>query len=114
MLAMIAVLAFLADVFFTYTRTQGAFGYWHLSVLQSVLGMAALVSTQALSYVAGIIRRHRAAIGSCWRELNPGLQAMLVLVHKGATLAELGAYSGRRTVRWLRPWRAIRCPDRRR
>ena len=29
-------------------------------------------SAQILSYVAGVIRRHRAAIGSCWRKLNPG------------------------------------------
>ena len=30
------------------------------------------LSRQTLSYVAGVIRRHRAAIGSCWRKLNPG------------------------------------------
>jgi hypothetical protein len=51
------------------------------------------LSRQTLSYVAGVIRRHRAAIGSCWRKLNPGQQAMLVLAHlrKGETLAELAA-----------------------
>jgi hypothetical protein len=54
------------------------------------------LSRQTLSYVAGVIRRHRAAIGSCWRKLNPGRQALLVLVHlrKGETLAELGAGFG--------------------
>ena len=39
------------------------------------------LSSRTLSYVAGVIRRHRAAIGSCWRKLNPGRQALLVLVH---------------------------------
>jgi hypothetical protein len=29
------------------------------------------LSAQTLSYVAGVIRRHRAAIGSAWRRLNP-------------------------------------------
>ena len=39
--------------------------------------------------MSGIIRRHRASIGSCWRKLNPGQRALLVLVHlrKGETLA---------------------------
>jgi hypothetical protein len=51
------------------------------------------LSRRTLSYVAGVIRRHRAAIGSCWRKLNPGQQALLVLVHlrKGETLAQLAA-----------------------
>ena len=54
------------------------------------------LSRQTLSYVAGVIRRHRAVIGSCWRKLSPGRQVMLVLVHlrKGETLAELGAGFG--------------------
>lgn len=54
------------------------------------------LSRQTLSYVAGVIRRHRSAIGSCWRKLNPGQQAMLVLAHlrKGETLAELAAGFG--------------------
>ena len=39
------------------------------------------LSRQTLSFVAGIIRRHRASIGSLWRKLNPGRQALLVLVH---------------------------------
>jgi hypothetical protein len=51
------------------------------------------LSAQTLSYVAGIIRRHRAKIGSCWRRLNPGRQALLVLVHlrKGEPFADLAA-----------------------
>jgi hypothetical protein len=39
------------------------------------------LSCKTLNYVAGVIRRHRAAIGSWWRKLNPGQQALLVLVH---------------------------------
>ena len=51
------------------------------------------LSAQTLGYVAGVIRRHRAKIGSCWRKLNPGRQALLVLAHlrKGETFAELAA-----------------------
>ena len=30
------------------------------------------LSRKTLSYLAGIIRRHRESIGSCWRKLNPG------------------------------------------
>jgi hypothetical protein len=50
------------------------------------------LSARTLSYVAGVIR-HRAAIGSCWRKLNPGRQALLVLVHlrKGEGFADLAA-----------------------
>jgi hypothetical protein len=39
------------------------------------------LSSRTLTYVAGIIRRHRASIGSCWRKLNSGRQALLVLVY---------------------------------
>ena len=51
------------------------------------------LSAQTPSYVAGVIRRHRSKIGSCWRRLNAGRQALLVLVHlrKGETFAELAA-----------------------
>ena len=51
------------------------------------------LSSRTLNYAAGIIRRHRKAIGSCWRKLNPGRQALLVLAHlrKGETFAELAA-----------------------
>ena len=54
------------------------------------------LSAQTLAYVAGVIRRHRMAIGSCWRKLNPGRQALLVLVHlrKGEGFAELAAGFG--------------------
>jgi len=53
-------------------------------------------SAQTLTYVAGVIRRHRKKIGSCWRRLNPGRQALLVLAYlrKGDTFAELAAGFG--------------------
>src|SRR5437868_10074486 len=43
-----------------------------------------------------MIRRHRRVIGSLWRALSPGRQALLVLVYlrKGETFAELGAGFG--------------------
>ena len=46
--------------------------------------------------MAGIIRRHRNSIGSLWRKLNPGQQALLVLAYlrKGETFAELAAGFG--------------------
>ena len=54
------------------------------------------LSRQALTFVAGIIRRYRKAIGSRWRKLNPGHQALLVLAYlrKGETFAELAAGFG--------------------
>jgi len=54
------------------------------------------LSRQTLSYVAGIIRRHLARIGSCWRKLSPGQQALLVLAHlrMGETLTQLAAWFG--------------------
>ena len=54
------------------------------------------LSSRTLTFVAGIIRRHRAAIGSGWRKLNHGQQALLVLVYlrKGETFAELAAGFG--------------------
>src|SRR5690242_12805105 len=54
------------------------------------------LSSRTLTYVAGIIRRHRAAIGSPWRKLNPGQQALLVLAYlrKGETFAEVAAGFG--------------------
>jgi hypothetical protein len=54
------------------------------------------LSRATLSYVAGVIRRHRRQIGSCWRKLNCGQQALLVLAHlrKGETFAELAAGFG--------------------
>jgi hypothetical protein len=54
------------------------------------------LSRKTLTFVAGLIRRHRAWIGSLWRKLNPGQQALLVLAHlrKGETFAELAAGFG--------------------
>src|SRR6266699_2726292 len=54
------------------------------------------LSAQTLTYVAGIIRRHRKKIGSAWRKLNPGRQALLILAYlrKGETFAELAAGFG--------------------
>src|SRR6516165_7724798 len=54
------------------------------------------LSRQTLTFVSGIIRRHRKSIGSRWRKLNPGQQALLVLAYlrKGETFAELAAGSG--------------------
>ena len=54
------------------------------------------LSSRTLTFVAGLIRRHRAAIGSPWRKLNPGKQALLVLAYlrKGETFAELAAGFG--------------------
>ena len=54
------------------------------------------LSHATLTYAAGVIRRHRRQIGSCWRKLNPGRQALLVLAHlrKGETFAELRPGSG--------------------
>jgi len=54
------------------------------------------LSSRTLNYAAGIIRRHRKSIGSRWRKLNPGQQAMLVLVYlrKGDTYPELAAGFG--------------------
>jgi DDE superfamily endonuclease/Helix-turn-helix of DDE superfamily endonuclease len=65
--------------------------------LQMLFCPAALpLSRQILGYTAGIIRRHRKQIGSPWRALNPGRQALLVLAYlrKGETFAELAAGFG--------------------
>jgi hypothetical protein len=57
---------------------------------------ALLLSASTLAYTAGVIRRHRKSIGSPWRKLNPGQQALLVLAYlrKGETFAELAAGFG--------------------
>jgi DDE superfamily endonuclease/Helix-turn-helix of DDE superfamily endonuclease len=54
------------------------------------------LSRQTLTYTTGIIRRHRKQIGSPWRKLGCGQQALLVLAHlrKGETFAELAAGFG--------------------
>ena len=51
------------------------------------------LSSKTLTFVSGLIRRHRTSIGSRWRKLNPGRQALLVLAYlrKGETFAELAA-----------------------
>ena len=51
------------------------------------------LSSRTLTFVAGVIRRHRASTGFCWRKLNPGKQALLVLVYlrKGETYDEIAA-----------------------
>lgn len=54
------------------------------------------LSSRTLNFTAGVIRRHRKSIGSLWRKLNPGQQAMLVLAYlrKGETFADLAAGFG--------------------
>ena len=54
------------------------------------------LSSRTLNYTAGVIRRYRSQIGSCWRKLNPGRQALLVLAYlrKGETFADLAAGFG--------------------
>jgi DDE superfamily endonuclease len=54
------------------------------------------LSRATLACLAGVIRRHRRKIGSCWRKCNPRQQALLVLAHlrKGETFAELAAGFG--------------------
>jgi hypothetical protein len=53
--------------------------------------LQAVTSEPFLIQAAGIIRRHRISIGSLWRKLNPGQQALLNLVYlrKGETFASL-------------------------
>ena len=47
--------------------------------------------SKTLTFVSRIIGRHRISIGSLWRKLNPGQQALVVLacLRKGETFAEL-------------------------
>ncbi len=66
----------------------------HYQGLPLLFYRAALpLSCKTLNYAAGIIRRHRKSIGSRWRRLNPGKQALLVLAYlrTGETFAELAA-----------------------
>ena len=67
----------------SFTTTRGSHAFYRAALP---------LSSRTLSFVSGIIRRHRTSIGSCWRKLNPG-QALLVLAHlrKGETFAELAA-----------------------
>jgi hypothetical protein len=54
------------------------------------------LSTATLNRVASLIRIHRKQIGSRWRVLNPGTQALLTLayLHKGERFANLAAGFG--------------------
>jgi hypothetical protein len=54
------------------------------------------LSSRTLTYASGIIRRHRKGIGSRWRKLNVGRQALLLLAYlrKGETFADLAAGFG--------------------
>jgi hypothetical protein len=65
------------------------------------------LSRATLAYLAGVIRRYRRQIGSCWRKCNPGQQALLVLAHlrKGETFADLAAGFGIGTAT---AWRYVR------
>jgi hypothetical protein len=70
---------------------------------RAFLPCRAAVVPQDAEPTAGIIRRHLKAIGSRWRKLNPGRQALLVLAYlrKGETFAELAAGFGiGRTTAW--------------
>jgi hypothetical protein len=68
-----------------------------LQGLQVLFYRAALpLSRQTLTFVSGLVRAHRREIGSVWRALNPGQQALLVLVYlrKGEPFAQVGAGFG--------------------
>jgi hypothetical protein len=61
------------------------------------------LSSKTLNFTAGVVRRHLKAIGSRWRKLNPGQQALLVLAYlrKGETFDDLAAGFGiGRTTAW--------------
>ena len=68
------------------------------------------LSAATLHYTAGVIRRYRRKIGSCWRKLTPGRQALLVLAYlrKGETFADLAAGFG---VGTATAWRYVRRPS---
>ena len=59
------------------------------------------LSHQTLTFVSGLVRAHRREIGSPWRALNAGEQALLVLVY----LRKRGSRSPRLA-------RGSRCPRR--
>ena len=61
------------------------------------------LSSRTLNFTAGVVRRHLKAVGSQWRKLNPGQEALLVLAYlrKGETFDELAAGFGiGRTTAW--------------
>lgn len=51
------------------------------------------LSRQTLTFVSSQVRKHRRELGSVWRKLDPGQQALLVLVYlrKGEPFAEVSA-----------------------
>jgi hypothetical protein len=51
------------------------------------------LSRQTLTFVSGLVRTHHREMGSVWRRLNPGQQALPVLVYlrKGEPFAQVGA-----------------------
>ena len=68
------------------------------------------LSHQTLTFVSGLVRTHRREIGSVWRALTPGQQALLVLVYlrKGEPFAEVGAGFGVSTTTC---WRYVNEPS---
>jgi hypothetical protein len=71
------------------------------------------LSRSTLTYLAGVIRRHRKKIGSVRRLLNPGRQALLVLVYlrKGDTYTDLAAgFEVSATTAWRYVEEAVRLP----
>ena len=61
------------------------------------------LSRESLTYTAGLIRRQRRQIGSPWRKLGYGQQALLVLAYlrKGETFPELaGGFGIGNTAAW--------------
>ena len=54
------------------------------------------LATRSLTRLTGMIRAHRQAIGSRWRKLSAGRQALLILAHlrNGDTLVRLAAGFG--------------------
>jgi hypothetical protein len=73
------------------------------------------LSRQTLTFVSDLIRGHRRQLGSVWRKLDPGQQALSVLVYprKGEPFAQVGAGFGISTATcWRvcqRNRRAARC-----
>ena len=71
------------------------------------------LSTSTLNRVAALIRTHRRTIGSRWRALDPGQQALLALAYlrKGERFADLAAGFGISTATaWRRARETIRLP----
>jgi hypothetical protein len=60
------------------------------------------LSSRTLTYVSGIIHRHRSAAGSRWRRLNPARQALLVLVYCAKARRSPSSPPGWGSV-WTRP-----------